>query len=322
MTNRKPRVLATRHFPPDVETRLTASFDAVLNPEDRLYDGPALVKASAGCDGIMCAAGDALNGETIAALPASVKAIATCSVGYDHIDLPAARARGIPVANTPDVLSVATAEIAMLLILMSARRAGEGERLVRSGQWKGWAPMLLLGTQISGKRLGILGMGRIGRELAKMANGFGMKIHYRNRTRLPADLEQGAIWHDNDETFLANCDALAMTAPGGPGTLKWLNAERLALLPRGAIIANAARGSLVDDTALQAALRSGQVGFAGLDVYDGEPNLNQAYFGIENVVLLPHMGSSTTETRAAMGNLCLDAISTILAGGTPTNLIS
>ena len=218
-------------------------------------------------------------------------------------------------------LSVATAEIAMLLILMSARRAGEGERLVRAGNWKGWAPMLLLGTQISAKRLGILGMGRIGRELAKMARGFGMTIHYRNRTRLAPNLEHDAIWHNNDETFLANCDALAMTAPGGAGTAKWLNADRLALLPRGAIIANAARGSLVDDVALIAALRSGQVAFAGLDVYDGEPNLNPGYFGLENVVLLPHMGSSTTQTRAAMGNLCLDAITTILSGGTPPNLI-
>lgn len=317
----KPVLLVTRQLPDPVAERAAREFDARLNQPDLQWAPDEMATLAQGCDAVLCFSTDRLDAATIAALPASVKAIATCSVGYDHIDVVAARARGIPVANTPEVLSVATAEIAMLLILMAARRAGEGERLVRSGQWKGWAPMLLLGTQISGKRLGIFGMGRIGRELAKMARGFGMAIHYRNRTRLPAELEQGATWHDSDASFLANCDTLALTAPGGAGTLKWLNAERLALLPHGAIVANAARGSLVDDAALQAALRSGQVAFAGLDVYDGEPDLHPGYFGLENVVLLPHMGSSTTETRAAMGNLCLDAIGTVLAGGAPGNLI-
>jgi lactate dehydrogenase-like 2-hydroxyacid dehydrogenase len=318
----KPSLLVTRRLPDAVAARAAEMFDARLNQPDLQWTPDEIVALSQGADAILCFSTDRLLAPTIAALQASVRAIATCSVGYDHVDVAAAKARGIPVANTPEVLSVATAEIAMLLLLMSARRAGEGERLVRSGQWQGWAPMLLLGTQISGKRLGILGMGRIGRELAKMARGFGMSIHYRNRTRLAPDLEQGATWHDNDASFLANCDALAMTAPGGPGTLKWLNAERLALLPRGAIVANAARGSLVDDEALQAALRSGQVGFAGLDVYDGEPKLHPGYFGLENVVLLPHMGSSTTETRAAMGDLCLDAVAEILAGRQPWNLIA
>ncbi len=317
----KPVLLVTRQLPDAVAERAQREFDVRLNQPDLQWSPDEIVALAQGADAILCFSTDRLLAPTIAALPSSIRAMATCSVGYDHVDAAAAAARGIPVANTPDVLSVATAEIAMLLILMSARRAGEGERLVRSGQWKGWAPMLLLGTQISGKRLGIFGMGRIGRELAKMARGFGMTIHYRNRTRLPADLEQGATWHDNDASFLAQCDALAMTAPGGAGTAKWLNAERLALLPRGAVIVNAARGTLVDDEALQAALRSGQVAFAGLDVYDGEPNLHQGYFGLENVVLLPHMGSSTTETRAAMGHLCLDAITTTLAGGTPHNLI-
>ncbi len=317
----KPALLVTRQLPDEVAERAQHAFDARLNQPDLQWSPDEITTLAQGCDALLCFSTDRLDAATIAALPASVRAIATCSVGYDHIDVAAARARGIPVANTPEVLSVATAEIAMLLILMSARRAGEGERLVRSGRWQGWAPMLLLGTQISGKRLGILGMGRIGRELAKMARGFGMTIHYRNRTRLPPELELGAIHHDNDTSFLANCDALALTAPGGAGTAKWLDAERLALLPRGAVVANAARGSLVDDEALIAALRSGQVAFAGLDVYDGEPNLNPGYLGLQNVVLLPHMGSSTTETRAAMGHLCLDAITTCLAGGKPKNLI-
>jgi lactate dehydrogenase-like 2-hydroxyacid dehydrogenase len=317
----KPVLLVTRQLPDAVAERALREFDARLNQPDLQWAPEEIVALAQGADAVLCFSTDRLLAPTIAALPASVRALATCSVGYDHIDVAAAKARGIPVANTPEVLSVATAEIAMLLILMSARRAGEGERLVRSGQWKGWAPMLLLGTQISGKRLGIFGMGRIGRELARMARGFGMTIHYRNRTRLPAELEQGAVYHDNDASFLAHCDALALTAPGGAGTARWLNAERLALLPRGAIVANAARGTLVDDAALQAALRSGQVAFAGLDVYDGEPNIHAGYLGLENVVLLPHMGSSTTETRAAMGHLCLDAIAACLAGGTPGNLI-
>lgn len=317
----KPVLLVTRQLPDAVAARAQREFDVRLNQPDGQWAPEEIVALAQGCDAVLCFSTDRLDAATIAALPASVRAIATCSVGYDHIDVAAARARGIPVANTPEVLSVATAEIAMLLILMSARRAGEGERLVRSGQWKGWAPMLLLGAQISGKRLGIFGMGRIGRELAKMARGFGMEIHYRNRSRLAPELELGAVYHGSDESFLANCEALAMTAPGGAGTAKWLNAERLALLPRGAVVANAARGSLVDDAALIEALRSGQVGFAGLDVYDGEPNLNQGYLGIENVVLLPHMGSSTTETRAAMGDLCLDAIGMVLAGGVPSNLV-
>ena len=317
----KPVLLVTRQLPDAVAARAAREFEVRLNQPDVQWAPDEIVTLAQGCDAVLCFSTDRLAAATIAALPGSVRVIATCSVGYDHVDVAAARARGIAVANTPEVLSVATAEIAMLLILMAARRAGEGERLVRSGQWKGWAPMLLLGSQISGKRLGIFGMGRIGRELAKMARGFGMTIHYRNRSRLAAELEMGAVYHDNDASFLAQCDALAMTAPGGAGTAKWLNAERLGMLPRGAIVANAARGSLVDDAALIEALRSGQVGFAGLDVYDGEPNLNQGYLGMENVVLLPHMGSSTTQTRAAMGNLCLDAIATVLAGGTPGNLI-
>jgi len=318
---KKPVLLVTRQLPDEVAERAQREFDARLNQPDLQWSPDEIVALAQGCDAVLCFSTDRLPTPTIAALPASVRAMATCSVGYDHIDVAAARARGLPVCNTPEVLSVATAEIAMLLILMSARRAGEGERLVRSGQWQGWAPMLLLGTQISGKRLGILGMGRIGRELAKMARGFGMTIHYRNRTRLAPELEMGATHHDNDASFLANCDALALTAPGGAGTAKWLNAERLAMLPRGAIVANAARGSLVDDAALISALQSGQVAFAGLDVYDGEPKVNPGYLGLQNVVLLPHMGSSTTETRAAMGHLSLDGILAALAGREPANLI-
>ena len=176
-------------------------------------------------------------------------------------------------------------------------------------------------TLVSGRRLGIFGMGRIGRELARMAAGFGMEVHYRDQVRLPAELEGGATFHDDDDSFLAVSDVLSLHAPGGEGTRHWLNAERIAKLPRGAVVANAARGTLIDDAALMAALKSGQVAAAGLDVYNNEPNLDPGYLGLENVVLLPHLGSATAETRDAMGNLVLDGIDAVLGGRKPRNLV-
>jgi glyoxylate reductase len=263
-----------------------------------------------------------VDAATISALPDSVRVIATFSVGYDHIAVGAEKERGIAVINTPDVLSVTTAETVMLLILAAARRAGEAERLVRSGQWDGWAPTQLLGAQVSGRRLGILGMGRIGREVARMAGAFAMEVHYRDQARLPPDLEQGAIYHEDDDSFLAASDVLSLNAPGGERTHHWLNAERIAKLPKGAVVVNAARGTLIDDAALIAALRSGQVGYAGLDVFEGEPKLNPGYLELENVVLLPHIGSATNETREAMGFLALDGIDAVLAGSKPKNLVA
>ena len=317
----KATLLVTRRLPAAVEDRAARLFAARLNPEDRIYTSAELVRHAEGADAILTAPGDRLDAATIAALPASVKAIGTFSVGFDHIDIAAARARGISVCNTPDVLSVATAEIAMLLILASARRAGEGERMLRAGKWHGWAPTQLLGTQVSGRRLGIFGMGRIGREVARMAAAFGMEIHYRDQARLPPDLEKGAIFHDNDATFLAQCEVLSLNAPGGEGTRHWLNAARIAQLPRGAVVVNAARGTLIDDAALIAALKSGHVAFAGLDVYNNEPVLDPGYLALENVVLLPHLGSATVETRDAMGALALDGIAAILAGQRPRNVV-
>jgi glyoxylate reductase len=211
----------------------------------------------------------------------------------------------------------------MLLIMAAARRAGEGERLVRSRQWQGWRPLQMLGVQVTEKRLGIFGMGSIGRELARMARGgFRMEVHYRNRNRLPEGLEEGAIYHANDESLLAASQFLALAAPGGPATYHWLDAKRIALLPRGAIVVNIGRGTLVDDAALIAALRSGQVGYAGLDVYENEPDINPGYFGLENVFMLPHAGSSTYEARDAMGHLALDSIAAVLAGKRPENVVN
>jgi glyoxylate reductase len=311
----------TRRLPEAIEARASRDYDARLSFADQPVTAAEIVAGAADATAIICCPAEKLGADVIAQLPDSVKVVGTFSVGYDHVDLAALRARGIPLVNTPDVLSVATAECAMLLVMAAARRAGEGERMIRAGKWNGWAPTQLRGTLVSGRRLGIFGMGRIGRELAKMARGFGMAVHYRDQQRLPPELELGATFHDNDESFLAVCDVLSLHAPGGDGTRHWLNAERIAKLPHGAVVANAARGTLVDDGALVEALQSGQVAAAGLDVYNNEPNVDPRYLALENVVLLPHLGSATTETRDAMGTLVLDGIDAVLAGREPPNLV-
>ncbi|MGD9884935.1 MAG: 2-hydroxyacid dehydrogenase [Reyranella sp.] len=322
MTTAKPKVLATRHFPPDVEARLAANFDAVLNPEDRLYDGPALIAATAGCDAIMCAAGDPLTADTIAGLPGSVRMIATFSVGYEHVDVAAAARRGIAVSNTPDVLTDATADITLLCLLGAARRAHEGAHMLRTRTWTGWTPTQLMGVHVTGKRLGILGMGRIGQAVADRARAFRMQIHYSNRNRLPPDLEKDAIFHADPEAMLPHSDFLSINAPMSAATRKWVNAERIAKLPPGAIVVNTARGGVVDDEALIAALRSGRLAAAGLDVFEGEPRIHPDYHDIPNAFLIPHMGSATVETRNAMGFKALDNLEAfLLRNQTPPDLV-
>ena len=317
----KPILLVTRRLPPSVEARAARDYDARLNADDVPRTGADVVRLADGAQAVLCCPAEKLDAASIAALPDSVKVIGTFSVGYDHIDMPAARARDIAVVNTPDVLSVATAECALLLLLAAARRAGEGERLVRRGEWSGWAPTQLLGTGVVGRKLGIFGMGRIGRELAKLAQGLAMVVHYRDVTRLPPEMERGAIYHDNDDSFLAVSELLSLNAPGGAETMHWLGAKRIAKLPHGAVVANAGRGTLVDDTAMIAALRSGRIAAYGADVFEGEPALNPAYLTLENAVLLPHLGSATAVTRDAMGAMVLDGIDAVLAGRQPGNLV-
>ncbi len=307
-------LLITRVVPPAVAARARAEHAVRALDMEGAFD-PTLVLASLdGVNAILCTPSDRFDAALIAALPDSVRVIATYSVGVEHIDLAAAAARGIAVRNTPDVLSTATAELALTLMLMAARRAGEGERQLRAGEWRGLTPTYLLGRGVAGKVLGILGMGRIGRELAAMARGLGMAVNYRNRSRLAPELEQGAVYHGTDAAFLAGLDFLSINVPGGEATRHWLDAARLAMLKPGAIVVNTGRGSTVDDAALIAALRSGQVWAAGLDVYDGEPKVNPGYLERENVVLLPHIGSATVETRDAMGFLALDGVREVLAG--------
>ena len=310
----KPSVLCTRRMPPNVEARLARDYRATLNPEDRIYSKDDLVAGSEGQDGIFCAGGDPMTAGCVERLPDSVRVIATYSVGYEHVAVDAAKARGIVVTNTPDVLNDATADVAMLCLLGAARRGAEGDRLVRAGEWIRWHSTMLLGVHVTGKRLGIFGMGRIGRAVARRARGFDMEIHYCNRNRLAPELEDGAVWHDTPESLLAVSEFLSINAPSAPETRKFLNAERIALLPDGAVVVNTARGDLVDDDALIDALRSGKVAAAGLDVFAGEPNLDPRYRSLDNTFLLPHIGSASHETRDAMGYCCLDNLDAFFAG--------
>jgi len=314
MAETKPRIFATRRLPPNVEARLGRDYRATLNADDRVYSRDELLDKAEGHDGILCCASEKFTADVVAALPESVKIVATFSVGYEHIDVDAARKHGLKVTNTPDVLTDATADIAMLCLLAAARRASEGERLVRTGQWKGWHTTMMLGTHVGGKRLGIFGMGRIGRAVAQRARAFEMEIHYHNRSRLDEAVEQGANYHETPESLLAVSEFFSINAPSSPETQKFLNAERIALLPDGAVVANTARGNMVDDEALIAALESGKVAAAGLDVFDGEPNLHSGYRSLDNVFLLPHLGSATHETRDAMGFCCLDNFDAFFAG--------
>ncbi len=310
----KPKVLATRLMPEAVESRFNIEFDAVANPTDTPLDQAALLARAAGCRGIVCSPTEKLDADTIAQLPDSVEIVATFSVGCDHIDLNAAKARGLIVCNTPDVLTEATADTTILCLLGAARMAQEAEATLRAGKWGRWAPRDMLGVHMSGKHLGIVGMGRIGQAVARRARGFDMQVMYHNRRRLdPAD-EQGAVFYADAAEMLPRCDFLAMTCPLTPETQHWLNADRIALLPDGAVVANTARGPVVVDDALIAALKSGKVFAAGLDVFTGEPKLDPRYLDQPNAFLLPHIGSATVETRNDMGFRCLDNLSAHFAG--------
>lgn len=317
MNDSRPIVVAARKLPAAVEDRLRETYTARLNADDHTYGRDELLSLCEGAFALLTSPADKLDGALIAALPESVRVIATFSVGYEHIDVPAARARGVVVTNTPGVLTDATADIALLLLLGAARRAGEGERLVRSGAWTGWRPTQMMGVHVTGKRLGIVGMGRIGQAVAHRARAFGMQVHYLNRRRLPASAEQGAVFHPAPESLLPVIDMLSLHCPLTAETRGWLNAERIARLPRGAVVVNTARGDVVDDAALIAALRAGHVAAAGLDVFAGEPALHPAYRELPNTFLLPHLGSATLETRLRMGHKAVDNIDAVAAGQAP-----
>jgi len=307
-------VLFTRRLPEAVERRAARDYRLIANPEDRPLSSDEIVSRSQEADAIVCCVADKMSAAVFTRLPSRVRVVASFGVGTEHLDLAAAKARGVVVTNTPEVLTDATAEIALLLLLGAARRAYEGQDMLRSGRWTGWTPTQLMGHQLSGKRLGIVGMGRIGQAMARRARGFGVEIHYTDQVRLRPEKEEGAIFHPTIEELLPLSQLLSVHAPATPETRHLLDARRLALLPRGAIVVNTARGDLVDDEALIAALRSGQVGAAGLDVFQGEPAVHPGYRSLENTFLLPHMGSATIETREAMGFRALDNVDAVLAG--------
>ncbi len=314
----KPVILVTRRLPQAVEDRLRQDYDARLNPRDEVYSSDRLLDLATGAAAIIPCHTEKLTAEVIARLPETVRAICSFSVGYDHIDLDAAKARGIVVTNTPEVLSDATAEIAMLLMLGAARRAHEGARLIREATWNDWSAIGQLGIEVTGKRLGIIGMGRVGQIMAaRRARGFDMEIHYSNRRRLPPEIEAGAIFHESLHDLLPYCDFLSIHCPATPETHHLVNAELIAQLPDDAVVINTARGAVVDDDALIAALQSGKLFAAGLDVFNDEPNIDPRYKELDNTFLLPHIGSATRETRDAMGFRALDNLDAIMAGREP-----
>ena len=318
----KPVVLVTRKLPEAVEDRLRRDYEPILNPDDTLYTKDEIIARAEGADAILPCHTEQFDADVIARLPQRVKAIANFSVGYDHVDTEAAKSRGLIVTNTPEVLSDATAELTMMLMLGAARRAYEGERLVRTGEWKDWSPSFMVGTQVTGKRLGILGFGRVGRVVAKRARGFDMEIHYNDVQRMPPELEAGAIYHETPEDLMPHCDFLTLHTVASPETIKLLNAVRIALLPDGAIVVNASRGVVIDDEALIAALKSGKLTAAGLDVYNGEPDIHPEYRRLPNVFLMPHIGSATRETRDGMGFRALDNLDAVFAGREPRDRVA
>ena len=310
----QPRLLVTRRLPAAVEARARRDYDARLNADDRLYGPDDLVSLAQDVDGVLTCSTERWPAQVVERLPERVRIIASFSVGYEHIDLAACRARGIVATNTPDVLTEATADIAMLCLLGAARRAWEGGTFLREGRWQRVNMAELLGLELRGKVLGIVGMGRIGRAMARRARGFGLAIHYHNRKPLPEDEAEGAVYHASLDELLPHCAFLSLHCPGGSGTQHMINARTLGLLPPDAVLVNTARGTLVDDEALIAAFRSGRLFAAGLDVYAGEPAFNQDYLTLPNCFLLPHLGSATVETRDAMGFRALDNLDAFFAG--------
>lgn len=318
----RPVVLVTRKLPDAVEQRLSRDYDARLNPTDKLYERDELLRRAEGADAIMPCHTEHFDADVFKRLPKSVKIIANFSVGYDHVDTEAAKEAGVVITNTPDVLSDATAEIVMLLILGAARRASEGEKLVRTATWKDWSPAFMVGTQVTGKTLGIVGLGRVGKVVAKRARGFDMKILYHDAVRQDDEEKAGAVFYEKLEDMLPHCEFLSLNAPNLPSTRDMLNADRIALLPEGAIVVNAARGTLVDEDALISGLVAGKPAAAGLDVYKNEPGIDPRFRDLTNTFLLPHIGSATAETRDAMGFRACNNLDAYFAGKEPGDRVA
>jgi glyoxylate reductase len=323
MVRRKPLVIVTRRLPDVIETRMTELFGVRLNEDDLPFDRAALVEAVRAAEVLVPTVTDRIDAELLAEAGPQLKLIANYGTGVDHIDVEAAHARGITVTNTPGVLTEDTAEMTMALILAVSRRLVEGERLARSGQWGGWSPTSMLGHRIHGKRIGILGMGRIGTAVARRARGFGLAVHYHNRRRVHPSIEdelEATYWESLDQ-MLARMDIISVNCPHTPATYHLLSARRLKLLRPHAILVNTSRGEVIDETALTQMLRGRELAGAGLDVFEHEPAINPKLRELDNVVLLPHMGSATIEGRIAMGEKVIINIKTFIDGHRPPDRV-
>jgi lactate dehydrogenase-like 2-hydroxyacid dehydrogenase len=321
----RPSLLITRRLPASVLERLRSRYDVTVNPEDRPLGREALLMALRSFDALSPTITDKLDAALLLNSGLKTRIIANFGAGYEHIDVAAAKNSNLVVTNTPDALTDATAELTVLLILTASRRAGEGERVLRAGKWTGWAPTQLLGMDVKGKTLGLIGFGRIAKEVARRARlAFGMRIAYQSRTRASAEEESAlsAEHHATLESLLAASDVVSLHCPGGAATRHLINAQTLARMKSGAILINTARGSVVDEEALATALAQRQIAAAGLDVYEREPSVSQALRELENVVLLPHLGSATLEARTAMGMQMADNLDSFFAGRTPPNRVA
>lgn len=320
----KNTIVLTRRWPTVVEKALQARYDVTLNETDEPFDADAMRDAFANADAVLPTVTDTIPIDCLSSDTRQAKIIGNFGVGFNHIDIEAACNAGIVVTNTPDVLSECTADIAMTLMLMACRRAGEGERELRAGLWAGWRPTHLVGTRLSGKTLGVVGFGRIGQETARRAHhGFGMNVLAYNRSRVNDETLQqtNAVQLDTLDEVLQQSDVVTLHCPGGPQTRHLINAERLQLMKPGAFLINTARGEVVDEAALVDALRTGHLGGAGLDVFEQEPQVNPGLLALENAVLLPHLGSATAETREAMGFRVMRNIDAFFAGDTPPDRV-
>jgi len=320
----RPTVVVTRRLPAPVETELTRAFDARLNRDDHPLTPAELQDALRSADALLPTVSDRITAATLAVEPLRTRILANYGVGFNHIDVAAAKARGVVVTNTPEVLTDDTADDAIMLMLMVARRAGEGERQVRSGAWTGWRPTHLLGTKVSGKTLGLIGLGRIGRAVARRArHGFGMRVVFHDPYPPPAEVvaELAAEPRATVEDVLREADFVSLHSPATPETRHLMNAARLALMRPTAFLINTARGDIVDEAALVAALERRHIAGAALDVYEKEPLVTPALLTMENVVLLPHLGSATQETRVAMGMRALDNLMAFFAGSAPRDRV-
>ena len=317
----KKKVLVTRKLLRSNEERASKLWDAKLNLNDEVYSQQKIIELSQGCDGILSSLTEKIDEKVINSLPPSVKIISNFAVGFGNIDHQAAKKRNIIVTNTPDVLTDATAEIAMLLILGACRRAKEGMEYARKENWK-WSADFLIGKQLTGSRLGILGMGRIGRALAKIAKSFGMEIHYRNRSRLSPEIENGAIFHESIKSLFSVSDVLSICCPATKETKNIVNKETLEYFPTGAIITNVARGDMIEDEAMVEALTNRKIYAIGLDVYKGEPKINSGYLNQSTAFILPHLGSATKKTRTAMADLAISNIDEFFNTGKCKNIIN